>query len=189
MRYSIPIRSRSGRSHPMHFRPGWRQPWKTSTAPSTQKWWGGLYWVLPGRLVIRKASSGLSYFSLVVLRSWGLRSKYRKQLRGTSHCKGRGKQKEKHQCAMFWPGLICASEDTNRVLSTAKKALSIARYVWNREREIDSRVVLLGSYYEVGDYHELSVECGKRALSIAKEVGNRKRKADACAVLAWPNTA
>ena len=31
------------------------------------------------------------------------------------------KQKEKHQCAMFWPGLICASEDTNRVLSTAKK--------------------------------------------------------------------
>ena len=63
------------------------------------------------------------------------------------------------------------------------------RYVRNREREIDARVVLSGSYYEVGDYHELSVECGKRALSIAKEVGNRKRKADACAVLAWPNTA
>ena len=59
----------------------------------------------------------------------------------------------------------------------------------NREREIDARIVLSGSYYEVGDYHELSVECGKRALSIAKEVGNRKRKADACAVLAWPNTA
>ena len=70
---------------------------------------------------------------------------------------------------MFWPGLICASEDTNRVLSAAK---------------IDARVVLSGSYYEVGDYHDLSVECGKRALSIAKEVGNRKRKADACAVLA-----
>ena len=80
---------------------------------------------------------------------------------------------------MFWPGLICASEDTNRVLSTAKKALSIARYVRNREREIDALVVLSGSYYEVADYHDLSVECGKRALSIAKEVGNRKRKADA----------
>ena len=62
-------------------------------------------------------------------------------------------------------------------------------YGKNREREIDARVVLSGSYYEVGDYHDLSVECGKRALSIAKEVGNRKRKADACAVLAWPNTA
>ena len=55
-----------------------------------------------------------------ILRGWGLRSKYRKQQRGAGHCKGRGKQKEKHQCAMFWPGLICASEDTNRVLSTAK---------------------------------------------------------------------
>ena len=52
----------------------------------------------------------------------------------------------------------------------------------NREREIDARVVLSGSYYEVGDYHDLSVECGKRALSITKEVGNRKRKA--CSVLA-----
>ena len=62
-------------------------------------------------------------------------------------------------------------------------------YRKNREREIDARVVLSGSYYEVGDYHELSVECRKRALSIAKEVGNRKRKADACAVLTWPNTA
>ena len=41
----------------------------------------------------------------------------------------------------------------------------------NREREIDRRVVLSGSYYEVGDYNEVSVECGKRALSIAKEVG------------------
>ena len=51
-----------------------------------------------------------------------------------------------------------------------KKALSIATYVRNREREIDARVVLSGSYYEVGDYHDLSVECGKRALSIAKEV-------------------
>ena len=71
---------------------------------------------------------------------------------------------------MFWPGLICESEDTNRVLSK------------NREREIDARVVLSGSYYEVGDYHDLSVECGKRALSITKEVGNRKRKA--CSVLA-----
>ena len=71
---------------------------------------------------------------------------------------------------MFWPGLICASEDTNRVLSK------------NREREIDARVVLSDSYYEVGDYHDLSVECGKRALSITKEVGNRKRKA--CSVLA-----
>ena len=70
-----------------------------------------------------------------------------------------------------------------------KKALSIARYVRKREREIDAPGVLSGSYYEVGDYHDLSVECGKRALSIAKEVGNRKRKADACAVLAWPNTA
>ena len=57
----------------------------------------------------------------------------------------------------------------------------------NREREIDKRVVLSGSYHEVGDYNELSVECGKQALSIAKEVANRKRKADACAVLAWPN--
>ena len=63
------------------------------------------------------------------------------------------------------------------------------RYVRNREREIDAHVVLSGSYNEVGDYHELNVECGKRALSIAKEVGNRKRKAEACAVLAWPNTA
>ena len=63
------------------------------------------------------------------------------------------------------------------------------RNVRNREREIDARVVLSGSYYEVGDYHELSVECGKRALSIAKEVGNRKRKPDACAVLAWLNRA
>ena len=63
------------------------------------------------------------------------------------------------------------------------------RYVRNREREIDARAVLSGSYYEVADYHDLSVECGKQALSIAKEVGNRKRKADACAVLAWPNTA
>ena len=70
-----------------------------------------------------------------------------------------------------------------------KKALSIARYVRKKEREIDAPVVLSGSYYEVGDYHDLCVECGKRALSIAKEVGNRKRKADACAVLAWPNTA
>ena len=70
-----------------------------------------------------------------------------------------------------------------------KKALSIARYVRKREREMDAPVALSGSYYEVGDYHDLSVECGKRALSIAKEVGNRKRKADACAVLAWPNTA
>ena len=70
-----------------------------------------------------------------------------------------------------------------------KKALSIARYVRKREREINASVVLSVSYYEVGDYHDLSVECGKRALSIAKEVGNTKRKADACAVLAWPNTA
>ena len=62
-------------------------------------------------------------------------------------------------------------------------------YGKNREREIDPRVVLSGSYYEVGDYHELSVECGKRAISIAKKVGNRKRKADVSAVLAWPNTA
>ena len=52
-------------------------------------------------------------------------------------------------------------------------------HVRNREREVDARVVLSGSYYEVGDYHELSVECGKRALSIAKEVENRQRKADA----------
>ena len=42
-----------------------------------------------------------------------------------------------------------------------KKTLSIARYVRNREREIDALVVLSGSYYEVGDYHDLSVECGK----------------------------
>ena len=55
-------------------------------------------------------------------------------------------------------------------------------YGKNREREIDARVVLSGSYYEVGDYHDLSVECGKRALSITKEVGNKKRKA--CSVLA-----
>ena len=70
-----------------------------------------------------------------------------------------------------------------------KKALSIARWVRNREREIDALVVLSGSYYEVADYYGLSVECGKQALSIAKEVGNRERKADASAVLAWPNTA
>ena len=78
---------------------------------------GGGYWELPGRLVIRDGKQ-----RLVVLRGWGLRSKYRKQQRGAGHCKVRkGKQKEKHQCAMFWPGLICASEDTKRVLSTAKK--------------------------------------------------------------------
>ena len=29
-------------------------------------------------------------------------------------------------------------------------------YGKNREREIDARVVLSGSYYEVGDYHELT---------------------------------
>ena len=34
-------------------------------------------------------------------------------------------------------------------------------YGKNREKEIDARVVLSGSYYEVGDYHDLSVECGK----------------------------
>ena len=34
-------------------------------------------------------------------------------------------------------------------------------YRKNREREIDARVVLSGSYYEVGDYHDLSVESGK----------------------------
>ena len=62
-------------------------------------------------------------------------------------------------------------------------------YGKNREREIDARIVLSGSYYEFGDYHDLSAECGKRALSIAKEVGNRKRKADACVVLTWSNTA
>ena len=67
--------------------------------------WGG-GGVLSGRLVIRDGKQ-----RLVVLRGWGLRSKYKKQQRGTSYCKGRGKQKEKHQCAMFWPGLICASED------------------------------------------------------------------------------
>ena len=50
-----------------------------------------------------------------------------------------------------------------------KNALSFARYVRNREREIDAPVVLSGSYYEFGDYHDLSVECCKRALSIAKE--------------------
>ena len=33
-------------------------------------------------------------------------------------------------------------------------------------------LVLSRLYYEVGDYHDLSVECGKRTLSIAKEVGN-----------------
>ena len=52
-----------------------------------------------------------------------------------------------------------------------KKALNIARYVLNREREVDA-LVLSRSYYEVGDYQDLNVECGKRALSIAKEVGN-----------------
>ena len=67
---------------------------------------GGGGGVLSGRLVIRDGKQ-----RLVVLRGWGLRSKYKKQQRGTSYCKGRGKQKEKHQCAMFWPGLICASED------------------------------------------------------------------------------
>ena len=41
-----------------------------------------------------------------------------------------------------------------------KKALSIARYVRKREREVDA-LVLSRSYYEVGDYHDLSVECGK----------------------------
>ena len=37
-----------------------------------------------------------------------------------------------------------------------KKALSIARYVRKRERDLDAPVVLSGSHYEVGDYHELT---------------------------------
>ena len=112
----------------------------------------------------------MSYVSLVVLRGWGLCSKYRKQQRRAGHCKGRGKQNEKHHAVR---------DVLVRSYLHGKKALSIARYVRNREREVDARVVLSGSYYEVGDYHELSVECGKRALSIAKEVENRQRKADA----------
>ena len=96
--------------------------------------------------------------------------------------------------------LAIAREEGNRKRSTVCDVLAryylcvggykqSIEYGKNREREIDARVVLSGSYYEVGDYHDLSVECGKRALSIAKEVENRKRKADACSVLAWPNTA
>ena len=48
------------------------------------------------------------------------------------------------------------------------------RYVRNREREIDARAVLSGSYYEVAYYHDLSVECGKQAPEYCK--GSRKQK-------------
>ena len=91
---------------------------------------------------------------------------------------GKRETEREAQCAMLARSYLCVGGYKQSI-----------EYGKNREREIDARVVLSGSYYEVGDYHDLSVECGKRALSIAKEVGNRKRKADACSVLAWPNTA
>ena len=43
-----------------------------------------------------------------------------------------------------------------------KKALSIARYVRKREREIDAPVVLSGSYYEVSSLAKHSIEYGKQ---------------------------
>ena len=53
-----------------------------------------------------------------------------------------------------------------------RKALSIARYVRKREREMDAPVALSGSYYEVGDYHD------RRMWQASPEYckGSRKQK-------------